>query len=156
MADHFGFLNICNPLLCLLGAIGDEKIRHWAKLFIRLLCFYEWKLIARRWIYTETFTLAMWEKLVNADLTLYKMTYGDALKNVPNLALVGGLSSYCGVSPGRLSIWGTIGWGCFVLEDCPSVGGGKEMGSGRIQENTPKVLYAVLLFFLEREVRQDR
>lgn len=129
MADHFGFPNICNPLLCLLGAINDEK--NVTKQFIRLIRFYVRKPIAIRWIYTETFTLAMWEKLVNADPTLYKMTYehGYALKNVPNLVPVEGLSSFLGGLTGRLSIWGTIGWGCFVLVDCPGVCGVEENGA---------------------------
>lgn len=167
MADHFGFPNICNPLLCLLGAINDEK--NVTKQFIRLIRFYVRKPIAIRWIYTETFTLAMWEKLVNADPTLYKMTYehGYALKNVPNLVPVEGLSSYSGrtyrkvehlrnyrlrmLCPGGLSrcLWGGRKWGpglpCRWCDE--------------YRKTLQKVLYAVLfffVFFLERLGRIGR
>lgn len=33
------------------------------------------KLIARRWIYEETYPLETWKKMVNGALPLYKMTY---------------------------------------------------------------------------------
>lgn len=57
------------------------------KLFISHLFFYVHKLMARRWIYADTLTLAMW-KLVNADLPLYRMTY-EALHAPKNLLKYG-------------------------------------------------------------------
>lgn len=48
---------------------------------LQLWFFYVRKLIAINCIRGEYLTLPSWKALVNANITLYKLTYGGALKN---------------------------------------------------------------------------
>lgn len=75
LADTFDLPNICSPLLGLLGIIEDEVMSNNMGTFLRLLFYYVRKLIVLDWIKRDHLTLSAWKGLVNANITLYKMTY---------------------------------------------------------------------------------
>lgn len=75
IANGLDLLNICSPLLGLLGIIEDEDMSNNMRTLLRLLFFYFHKLIAINWIKRDHLTLTSWKGLVNANVTLYKMTY---------------------------------------------------------------------------------
>lgn len=75
MADTFDLPNICSPLLGLLGIIEDEVMSNNMRTLLQLPFFYVRKLIVINWIKRDHLTLASWKGLVNANVTLYKMTY---------------------------------------------------------------------------------
>lgn len=74
-AETFDLPNICSPLLGILGVIEDDVMRNNTRMFLRLLFYYVRKLIVLNWIKRDHLTLGAWKRLINANTTLYKMTY---------------------------------------------------------------------------------
>ena len=75
IADTFDLPNICSPLLCLLGIIEDDIMSNNMRTFLRLLFYYARKLIVLNWIKRDFLTISAWKGLINANITMYKMTY---------------------------------------------------------------------------------
>lgn len=75
VVDTFDLPNICSPLLGLLGVIEDKVISNNKRTFLRLMFYYVRKLIVLNWIKRDYLTLSAWKGLINANITLYNMTY---------------------------------------------------------------------------------
>lgn len=75
IADTLDIPNICSPLLGLLGIIEDEVMSNNMRTLLRLPFYYVRKLITLHWIRRDYLTLNAWKGLVNANITMYKITY---------------------------------------------------------------------------------
>lgn len=77
-----GLPNVCSPTNSLLGLVDDIVPSKFGRMLYRVLLFYARKSILLNWKPPKQPSVAHWISLVNADLSMYKLTY--AARGVPD------------------------------------------------------------------------